>query len=152
MGHRNSIAIKSDKGVRSIYCQWGGFPEENGATLIEHYRTADKINALLDLGDLTELDITPERSVAYHRDRNDSWEQTAPKIYAGVDEWKNACRDDIQFECLFLFDGNRWSIFTRPQICVGEWEQHKGDARMTTFKPAHTRRAMTEWMGMQTGD
>lgn len=55
MGTRSRIAIQNAASFRSIYCHWDGYLEHNGKTLAESYLQTDKVNALLDLGDISEL-------------------------------------------------------------------------------------------------
>jgi hypothetical protein len=45
----------SDNTVTYIYCHWDGHIESVGKTLANHYDTADKLDALLQLGDLSTL-------------------------------------------------------------------------------------------------
>lgn len=74
-----------------IYCQLNGYPEDTGATLVKHYDTSEKVNALLALGDLYYLReklspdpgrhdfIAPQPGVtlAYRRDGDcPGWEAT----------------------------------------------------------------------------
>src|SRR5690606_40611109 len=36
-------------------CHWDGYLSNNGAILLEHYNTAERVEKLLDLGDLSSL-------------------------------------------------------------------------------------------------
>lgn len=85
MSTRSRIAIlNDDKSTRSIYCHQDGYPEGVGKTLAEHYTTKERVNALLDLGDLSSLEPSIEcpaghsfdnkiegYTVAYDRDRGE---------------------------------------------------------------------------------
>lgn len=56
MGTSSTIAKKESNGnVRYIYCHWDGYIDGVGETLAKHYKTEEKINQLLDLGDLSFL-------------------------------------------------------------------------------------------------
>ena len=55
MGTRSAIAMKTEDGIRSIYCHWDGYVDHNGRILKEFYSTDEKVKALLDLGDLSSL-------------------------------------------------------------------------------------------------
>jgi hypothetical protein len=56
MATRSRIGIVNDNGtVTSIYCHWDGYPDHNGAILVEHYNTESKIRELMDLGCLSIL-------------------------------------------------------------------------------------------------
>jgi len=55
MATRSTISIEENGKIRSIYCHWDGYPSNNGAILLQHYTTADKVNELIDLGSLSSL-------------------------------------------------------------------------------------------------
>ena len=38
-----------------MYCHWDGYPEFNGKKLKEHFNTRDKVEELLDGGDMSSL-------------------------------------------------------------------------------------------------
>ncbi|MBQ3239803.1 MAG: hypothetical protein IJB00_01320 [Akkermansia sp.] len=83
MGTKSHIAIERENGaVESIRCQYDGYPAYNGALLLQHYNTPDRVNALIGPGNITylaeELEPTgvhsfeePQEGVtlAYGRDR-----------------------------------------------------------------------------------
>ena len=87
MSTNSRIGIEQANGtVKSIYCHWDGYPKGVGKTLIEHYLMREKIESLMELGDLSILGEQPEPTgrvphsfespedgitVAYHRDRGD---------------------------------------------------------------------------------
>ena len=84
MATRSRIAIENQDGtVTSIYCHWDGNTEHNGKILDEAYNTANKLNALIALGDISSLERSIEDTVAYHRDRGEDLNQTS---YDGVEE------------------------------------------------------------------
>lgn len=88
MATRSTISIQNaDDTIDSIYCHWDGYPSNNGALLLEHYNTEDKIRELISLGSLSSLREkvkpiegskhsfeTPDSDVtiAYHRDRGEN--------------------------------------------------------------------------------
>lgn len=55
MATRSTISIKENGKIRTIYCHWDGYPSNNGAILLEHYTTTDKVNELINLGGLSSL-------------------------------------------------------------------------------------------------
>ena len=85
MATRSSITIKNVDGTRrSIYCHWNGYPDGVGRILKESYNTTKKVNALINLGDISSLAPSIEcpeghsfdspikgYTVAYHRDRGE---------------------------------------------------------------------------------
>jgi hypothetical protein len=72
MATRSRIAIENQDGsVISIYCHWDGYIKSNGVILNNNYTTKDKVEELIALGNLSSLDETIERTVAYHRDNGE---------------------------------------------------------------------------------
>ena len=53
MGTHSIIAkqIGEDKYL-TIFCHYNGYPDDNGATLLKHYNTPERVDALFALGDL----------------------------------------------------------------------------------------------------
>ena len=131
MATRSSIAIKKNDKIVSIYCHWDGYPDGVGKTLKQHWNTEEKINQLMELGDLSVLGSelgekhefdnphkfgTPEYQEfkdkygswckAYGRDRNE------PNIKAkenfSIKGWLNS-RD---CEYMYLFDDGIWSTYS----------------------------------------
>ena len=87
MATRSRIAIENEDGtVKSIYCHWDGYPDNNGKLLLEHYQDRKKTKKLIDLGMISYLapEVEPGDGVvhsfdtpttgivvAYHRDRGE---------------------------------------------------------------------------------
>lgn len=56
MATRSLIAMELDKGLyKTIYCHNDGYLKHNGAILLEHYSEKQKLNELLELGDISYL-------------------------------------------------------------------------------------------------
>ncbi len=86
MATRSSISIKTSDGkYRGIYVHNDGYLSYNGRVLKEHYTDVDKINRLIDLGDISSLGERVEpigehsfdksergTTVAYGRDRGET--------------------------------------------------------------------------------
>jgi hypothetical protein len=54
MSTRSRIGIQNQDGsVSSIYCHFDGYPEGVGTTLNEHYSNRQKLNMLINLGDIS---------------------------------------------------------------------------------------------------
>ena len=122
MGTRHIIAIKNDDGVRSIYCQYDGHPAANGVTLSHFYADRNKINALMDFGDIGDLanevnqsrrlgtykpgpefepDVKKRKGVQY-----DTASQSHPNVKDMMCYWSNS---DLEF--MHLFDDGKWQIY-----------------------------------------
>ena len=60
MATRSMIAATTEKGlIKAIYCHWDGYVSHNGKILFENYTYEDKVQKLLDLGDLSSLGEEP---------------------------------------------------------------------------------------------
>ena len=78
MSTRSRIAIENQNGsVTSVYCHFDGYISGVGKTLKEYYTTQDKVEALIELGDISSLEMTPASTDAYHRDRGEDLHKTS---------------------------------------------------------------------------
>jgi hypothetical protein len=74
MSTRSRIGIQNQDGsVNSIYCHFDGYPEGVGSTLQEHYSDRDKLQKLIELGDISSLGDDLLTTIAYHRDRGEDY-------------------------------------------------------------------------------
>ncbi len=74
MATRSRIGIQNPDGsVNSIYCHFDGYPEGVGTTLKDYYSDRDKLQQLIELGDISELGEDLVNTVAYHRDRDEDY-------------------------------------------------------------------------------
>jgi hypothetical protein len=56
MSMRSSISARfSDKVIRTIFCHFDGHISNNGKILLDSYKTQDKIEALIRLGEVVSL-------------------------------------------------------------------------------------------------
>ena len=68
MATRSKIAIENQDGmVTAIYCHFDGYVKGVGKTLFENY-DREKLEQLIELGDISSLGETLDETVAYHRD------------------------------------------------------------------------------------
>jgi hypothetical protein len=66
MSTRSRIAIETESGtVKSIYCHFDGYVSGVGKTLFNHY-DREKLEKLIELGDISSLGESTENTVAYH--------------------------------------------------------------------------------------
>jgi hypothetical protein len=137
MGTRSGIGLveRDENGkvarVRGIYCHWDGYLEHNGVILAGSYTQPEKVNALLDLGDISVLrnevgqqhdfnktgPAAPQEvnswTTAYGRDRGELG--TDPRVFNGPKAMAQF-RSHFQkswAEYLYLFDKGRW-YWSRP--------------------------------------
>ena len=102
MSTRSAIILEHEDGTaRGIYCHSDGYTEHHKPILLGHYKSLEKVKALMDLGDISSLaenigtkhDIhnAPDDEVnAYGRDggqtnvaseRGDTWREAMRKIH-----------------------------------------------------------------------
>lgn len=59
MATRSTISIVTERTVEgigsTIYCHWDGYPSNNGRILLEHYKDAQKVRSLINLGSISSL-------------------------------------------------------------------------------------------------
>lgn len=104
--------------VKSIYCHFDGYPEGVGQKLMDHYQDREKVESLIELGDISYIapNMTPsgphsfdepERGVvvAYHRDRGE--EYCEPRVDASVSQFVSS--DVEEFGYIFTEEGE-WLI------------------------------------------
>jgi hypothetical protein len=104
MATRNRIAIENQDGsVTSIYCHWDGHIYTNGVILNYHYNTKEKVEELIELGDLSSLDKTLETTTSYHRNNGEDFNQTP---FSNVEElFENGFSSGVEYVYCFTKDG-----------------------------------------------
>jgi hypothetical protein len=104
MATRSRIAIENQDGsVTSVYCHWDGYVDGVGRTLNQHYTTKEQVEALIALGGLSELHVTTDKTVAYHRDRDEDFSQTP---FNDVEElFEDGFSSGIEYIYCFTKDG-----------------------------------------------
>jgi hypothetical protein len=110
MATRSRIAIENQDGtVTSIYCHFDGYLSGVGRLLKEYYTTQPKVQALIDLGDISSLDMTPFKmsTVAYARDQGEDFKQTT---YDNVPTlFEAGFNSGVEYIYCFIRDG-RWLV------------------------------------------
>ena len=72
MSTHSTITMKHADGTYTqVYCHYDGYMSRVGRILMEHYQNPAKIEALVNLGDLSSLAPELADCVAYHRDRGE---------------------------------------------------------------------------------
>jgi hypothetical protein len=139
MGTRSSIAIKTEDGIKAIYCHWDGYIDNNGRILKEHYQSPAKIAEMIALGDLSslrqeigqtqsfdaqfgdepELGLTENWCMAYGRDRGET--DVEAKSFDTIGEWVEAMAGSW-CEFFYLFDGQDWIVSNGKKDDAGNFE------------------------------
>lgn len=125
MSTRSNIAIKRKNGsIESIYCHFDGYLDYNGYILLNYYKDINKINELIDLGDISSLDKevnpTEEHSfdkpqkgvtVTYGRDRGESG--VSKQVFESLDSYKKYLKGSW-CEFVYIYDEsyNKWLYTT----------------------------------------
>lgn len=119
MATRSVISRKTESGsYLGIYCHYDGYPSHNGRILLDHYSDEAKVIQLIDLGSLSVLapkcNLPEGRdhsfdspvkgyTIAYARDRDESWEQCRPKHIRPF-------REDYGHEFEYLWQNGQWYV------------------------------------------
>jgi hypothetical protein len=117
MATRSNIgALQNDGTIKVIYCHWDGYPEGAGATLTEHYTDPAKVEALLNLGDISSLRATIEETEAESYAKR-GVEGVQTQTYQDENEWLELSKNsDVEYLYLFKrdsFSGEYcWSFFS----------------------------------------
>lgn len=121
MATRSSISIRREDGTySSIYCHYDGYPSHNGRILQEFYNTPQLVEALMGLGDLSQLAErlapAPGEShrfespangvcIAYGRDRGEL--NASAREYPSSAEFK-AYNQKQEYNYVFDCETNQW--------------------------------------------
>jgi hypothetical protein len=108
------IAIRQeDKTFLAICCQSDGYPEPGGVggILNKHYRDAEKVQALIALGDISSLAAELSRVISYSRDRGEPFEENKPLMFSSRAELVRA-KSHIYAACyVYIYDNGTWSVY-----------------------------------------
>ena len=118
MATRGNIGVvNSDESITGIYVHFDAYPAYVGKTLLNSYTDINKINELMNLGDLSSLGEklfleghtwkAPIEGVcvSYSRDKGENWVDVGPQRFITEIEYKmNGKGIDYQY----LFKDNKW--------------------------------------------
>lgn len=130
------IAMKQDDNTyKSIYCHSDGYLEHNGVILYNYYKDKSKVEDLIKLGDISELDkeVSPDPSkphnfrerqdnvtLAYNRDRG---EKLHYRVFPTKDELiEYSYAEDERI--LYLYEDGRWKYIDTTCISCDKIEEH----------------------------
>lgn len=113
------IAIKTEKGYRTIYCHNDGDPNHMLRMLRKNYNSSGLAVSLIEMGNASSIQEKlvpiydyhcfscpePGVSVFYNRDRGDDWEECEPELYQ--------LKKDLfaVYYYAYIFDGESWSAY-----------------------------------------
>jgi len=116
MSTRSRIAIENQDGtVDSIYCHFDGYLSGVGKTLFNHY-DKEKLEKLIELGDISSLGESTINTVAYCRDRG---EDLHFKTFKDVEElFKNGFNSAEEY-VYYLTKSGIWLVNKYGESVVG---------------------------------
>jgi len=105
MATRGRIGLElSDGSILSIYSHWDNYPKFTGVKLVEHFNTKEKVQELIDLGDISCLWTNAGWN-------NETLPETGPLPYSARGEDCPPRLDANKYE--YLADGEEYAyIFT----------------------------------------
>lgn len=132
MSTHAGIGIQDANGtVRAIYCHHDGYLEHVGKTLLAHFNSRERAEALLALGSISclsgsgRLDFDRAASdrherdagtEAYHRDQRYPWAESALQVFPGPASWHK----EVGYEHEYL-----WMPLSQGEGPEG-WYKHVG--------------------------
>ena len=129
MSTNSTISIRTEKGGKTIYSHWDGYPAWNGKMLKNYYKTREQVEELISMGNVSILHKKIGRKVEfngfdsqkekqclfYTRDRGETGQEaTTFKI--------KPKRDTLQ-QWNYLFENGKWFV-----------SQHNGKYVLLTHK------------------
>ena len=110
MGTPCAIGMKqADGSVRAIRCNYDGYVAGAGVILAGWYTEPTEIEALLALGDLSQLAEELDACVAYHRDRHEPMRPA--RCFASVDEYQHLAECEMSADYLYVYEDGKWLVY-----------------------------------------
>lgn len=114
MSTRSRVGIKEKDGtVRSVYVHFDGYVAGVGKTLYESYRNADKIEQLINLGDMSSINSEVEKCEPYTQ-RGEDLNIATDTVESFKKNW-TSCGE----EYVYLYTDGRWMT---NSVYKGKWE------------------------------
>ncbi len=117
MATRSRIGLQLDNGsIVSVYHHWDGYPQWLGVTLKAKFNTRDKIEKLIDGGDMSSCDSNDdwdrkelgETAPLYYNDRGDN---TEPRLDLNFDDYVSNSNAGEEFVYIFTPEDNLWECY-----------------------------------------
>ena len=117
MGTRSLIGKQlNDGSILGVYCHYDGYPEYNGRMLRDHFDTDEKVNKLIDGGDMSctwtnagwNNETLPESGPLHYTARGESLESNAPQLYKDLNEFLCAADDNYGAEYTYHYTSAGW--------------------------------------------
>ena len=117
MGTRSRIGIQlKDDSILSVYCHWDGYPSFNGRVLREFYDTKEKVDQLINGGNISSLhtnvgwnnETLPETGPQYYTSRGESIDDNEPRVDDNIVDFLN---DGEEYAYIFNQRFNEWICY-----------------------------------------
>ena len=125
MSTRAGIGILQEDGtIKAIYLHNDGYISHTGTILANHYNSMERIETLLDLGNLSSIGkiLEPNEKFphsffnrqacvvyAYHRDRGEDLRPA--RLYKDKEDYQTTGKSDFWADYLYLFANGEWQFF-----------------------------------------
>lgn len=107
MSTRSLISVEQKDGsVKTVYCHFDGYPSHNGRMLEDNYKTLNKANELVSLGNISSLSESVNQTDFYGRDRNEN--DQGPETSSSI---KQALKKDYSTEYHYVFSKGKWQVY-----------------------------------------
>tara|TARA_B100000927_G_scaffold36429_1_gene26168 strand:+ start:58 stop:519 length:462 start_codon:yes stop_codon:yes gene_type:complete len=117
MSTNSRIGIRlPDDSILSVYHHWDGYPEWLGVTLKQQYNTREKVEELIDGGNMSscysdntwDIDVKCDPRPLYYTERGESLDDNAPKLSKNEKEYL-VTTDKCCGEFAYIFElNNTW--------------------------------------------
>ncbi len=116
MATRSRIALQlTEDSFLSVYHHWDGYPQWLGVTLKKKFNTREKVEELIDGGDISCCDSDTnwdrekcEPHVQYYNDRG---EKTEPRLDLSLEDYLEP-KDGEEYA--YIFSDNQWVCYELP--------------------------------------
>lgn len=146
MSTNSHIGLRNGDTVKYIYCHWDGYLSHNGMLLNLFYRNPEKVEKLINLGDISSLgyNVDPPRpiknaqdasdlsnymnlhvktgfTVSYHRDRGDRYSEVKPRVV----KYTNNTLYAQSYTYLYDLKKKKWFVVYKINGTIKEYELDK---------------------------
>ena len=109
MSTRSIVGYKENGTYNIVYVHSDGYFDGVGKTLLDHYDSLEDAKSIVSLGDISVL--TYDEIIAYHRDRNEDWEDVKPDV---IDEeemniYEYATNRGAEYIYIYDAETDRWN-------------------------------------------